>query len=895
MTIEKLIKTMKIFFCFLILFLLTTFKSFAQDDEKPNPNVQEIIFVFKTHFDNGYTDFAESVINKYSTSMMEEALATLEKSRSMPREKQFVWTMPAWPVEQILKRCTPAMKPKIEEAIREGWFVYHALPFTFETEAGDPEELVRSLVFSSELSKKFNLPLPRDAKMTDVPSHSWFLPTLLSKAGIKILHLGCNAASSSPEVPLIFWWKGPDGSKLMTMYWGKYYGTSLVPPQEWKFKTWLAIVHTNDNQGPPTPQEVEETLRRARELAPNARLRIGRISDFYDALIKEDPDLPVISGDMPDTWIHGYMSMPREIKSTRSLQKEIYSFEMLNSLCNIWSEKKTDISAFTAPATENILLFEEHTFGLAMSHGQSGYWCYGDEFRNLRADGIFKPIEDSWKEKGDRVYQAEKVILPAYDRELKRLSGMVNVEGERVVVYNPLPWSRSGLVTIQQMTGAKALKDLRTGEIIPASNSGNVLRFIAENIPSLGYSTYIPLMNPVKDHDDLLKADKINHIIENEYFSVRIDPENGNLVSVRNKKTGTEMVQQGKESGFGQNIYERFSKKNVADYVDQYVKVRYDWAVNEIGRPNLDDSPYKMIAGGKADVSYFTDPVSVKAVIHFNKGNGNPHDYSISVLLYKKLPFIELNWFIDGKPADPWPEAGWISFPFNVEEPLFRIGRLGAVADPAKDFVKGSNFDYFFVNTGLAILDKNMNGFGICSPGAPGISIDRPGLWKYSGNFIPQKPNVFVNLYNNQWSTNFTEWIEGSWSARIYLWSIQDYENSVSLTAPSEEFRSPLKGMLVNGKAGKLPFSRQGISLSERGIVVTAFGSDPFGYGTILRLWENAGVSHIVSIVLPEDAHFTQAYPCNLRSEKTGKAFALKNNVFEIVIDPWAPASFLLE
>ena len=53
----------------------------AQQAEKPNPDVKEIIFVFKTHFDNGYTDMAESVINKYSTTMMDQVLTTLEKSR----------------------------------------------------------------------------------------------------------------------------------------------------------------------------------------------------------------------------------------------------------------------------------------------------------------------------------------------------------------------------------------------------------------------------------------------------------------------------------------------------------------------------------------------------------------------------------------------------------------------------------------------------------------------------------------------------------------------------------------------------------------------------------------------------------------------------------------------
>lgn len=33
--------------------------------------------------------------------MMEQALTTLEKSLSLPREKQFVWAMPAWPYGHV--------------------------------------------------------------------------------------------------------------------------------------------------------------------------------------------------------------------------------------------------------------------------------------------------------------------------------------------------------------------------------------------------------------------------------------------------------------------------------------------------------------------------------------------------------------------------------------------------------------------------------------------------------------------------------------------------------------------------------------------------------------------------------------------------------------------------
>ena len=867
----------------------------AQQNEKINPDVKEIIFVFKTHFDNGYTDMAESVINKYSTTMMEQALTTLEKSRSLPPEKQFVWTMPAWPLTRILERCTPELKPKIEAAIREGWFVYHGLPFTLETEAADPEVLVRSLTFASDLSRKFNLPLPRDAKLTDVPSHSWFLPTLLNNAGIKILHLGCNAVSSSPDVPLLFWWQGPDGSKLMTIYWGKDYGTSLVPNADWKYKTWLAIIHTGDNQGPPAPEDVEKVLKRAQELAPNAKLRIGRISDFYDAIMKENPDLPVVRGDMPDTWIHGYMSMPREMKSVRTIQKEIYSLELLNTLSNLWSDKKEDVTQFTAKGAEGALLWDEHTFGMAMSHGESGDWYYGDEFQAQRAAGTYKQLEASWREKGDRVYQAEKIIEPAYNREIKRITSMVNVEGQRIVVFNPLPWIRSGVVSIQERNKIEALKDLRTGEIIPVDNKGNILRFIAKDIPSGGYATFVPANGQKPENVITTIADEKANIIENEFFKVKIDPAKGAVLSIIDKKSGREMVDKSSEYGFGQYMYERFSKKNASEYIDNYLKVRLSWGLTEFGRPNLDDTPYKRVEGGKAKVTYSSDAISVKAVMQFTREMGNPHNYTLSFALYKNLPYLELNWFIDGKDAEPWPEAGWISFPFKVENPQFKVGRLGAVIDPAKDIIKGSNFDFYLINNGIALHDNQLKGFGLSTPDAPGISLDRPGLWKYSGSFLPKQPNVFVNLYNNQWSTNFTEWIEGSWSVKMFLWSFEGYKNEQSLISPNEEFRSPMKATLLSAKPGNLPVSKTGIVLSRKGVLVTSFGTNPFGEGTMLRLWEQSGDAGKCKISLPAGVTFSKAIPINLRSEMCGNAITIKDNSFEIELEAYKPASFLLE
>ena len=285
--------------------------------------VAEVIVVFKTHFDIGYTDLASNVVQRYRTTMMDQALNVADQSRDLPRAQQFVWTIPGWPMKKILDDWpgqTPQRQERVRRAFAEGRFVVHALPFTTHTELLEAEDLVRGMGFSSAISRANGKPLPRDAKMTDVPSHSWILPTLLKHAGVDFLHLGCNPASSSPIVPPLFWWEGPDGSRLLTMYSAGDYGGGLIPPADWPHKTWLATMMTGDNHGPPTREEVQRILEEANEKLPGTKVRIGRLSDFCDAILAEKPDLPVVRGDMADTWIYGPMSDPDGAKTARNLR-----------------------------------------------------------------------------------------------------------------------------------------------------------------------------------------------------------------------------------------------------------------------------------------------------------------------------------------------------------------------------------------------------------------------------------------------------------------------------------------------------------------------------------------------------------------------------------------------
>ena len=297
-------------------------ESDAGGEQDSWPQLKRVILVFKTHFDIGYTDMAAAVVERYRTSMIDSALEVVDDSRGLPDERKFAWTIPGWPMAKILEDWegqTAERKRRVKEAFREGRFVVHGLPFTTHTETLSEEDLVRGLSYTTNLCRAAGLELPRDAKMTDVPCHSWIVPTLLAHAGIEFMHVGTNSASSSPRVPLLHFREGPDGSRVLTMHVVGY-GTVYLPPPGWPYKTWLGLIHTGDNQGPPRPRKsplLEEIGRRL----PNVKVRIGRLSDLPTRLSARRTSKRFrSSGRHADTWIHGRCAIPRVGSAARRPQ-----------------------------------------------------------------------------------------------------------------------------------------------------------------------------------------------------------------------------------------------------------------------------------------------------------------------------------------------------------------------------------------------------------------------------------------------------------------------------------------------------------------------------------------------------------------------------------------------
>jgi alpha-mannosidase len=234
--------------------------------------------------------------------------------------------------------------------------------------------------------------------------------------------------------------------------------------------------------------------------------------------------------------------------------------------------------------------------------------------------------------------------------------------------------------------------------------------------------------------------------------------------------------------------------------------------------------------------------------------------------------------------------------PFRIREPRFVVGRTLGVMDPAKDILRGANRHMFAVGGCVTLTGADGAGIAVCPLDHPLVSLDTPGCWKFSLDHIPKKPIVYLNLYNNQWNTNYRYWYPGTWSSRVRVWTVDKAATIHDALVRSLEARHPLLAARAEGNGGELPAERTGLAVSRRGVTVTAFHEDcAESRGILLRVWEQAGVSGDLTLTLPARMKFTTATPVNLRGEKVQAPTTVKGGELSFKLNAYAPASFILE
>ncbi|MCL4179764.1 MAG: hypothetical protein KJ072_18710 [Verrucomicrobia bacterium] len=850
-------------------------------------HIKEIIVVIKTHFDIGYTHRVKEIVHHYRTEMIDRAMNIMDQSKHLPPEQQFAWTGPGWVMSKVLEDWegqTPARRQRLDAYVNAGKFQFHALPFTLESDACEPEEMARGFIFSSALCRKYGMPLPRSGKKTDVPSHGGALATVLAHGGVRFMHIGCNWPSGCVQTPGLFWWEGPDGSRVLTFY-SNTYGTcvpswlprwyseqdpfiarTLAPAADWPYAIWPAIIVTPDNSGPPTADQIEALFDDVAKRLPGVNVRMGTMDDFVDAIVKEQPDIPIVKGEMPDTWIHGIMSDPGGIKLSREGHPQIAAAEALHTQLNLWGIAQPPVAKDVALAYENILLYGEHTWGGAASVNQ-----YGEAFAALdpkkHAD-----LEASWEDKTDYIREAARISRRITEANLRSLAGAVKHIGPGMVVYNPLPWTRSGVVELN-------------GESV-----------FVKDLPPCGYRS-LPL--PPAGMKSAPRKTAEPATLENAFFKLTFDPGQGAISSLVDKSTGREWVEPSDGRALGQYLNERFTFEQAHLYAMKYQQGRAgDWPHPGMHKPGMiseNQVPYRAAstAGGTATIDGYTATLECSA----DPTNHLPATV-LRITLPPDQPYVDLELTVKDKARDNWPEADWLCLPFKIASPQFHVHRQLGVMNPATDILPGANRDLFTVGHGLTITDADGAGIAVCPLDHPLVALDRPGCWQSSKDakeFTPKKPVVYLNLYNNQWNTNFRYWYPGTWSSRVRLWTFDATTPPDAVMAtPALEARNPLLAATVTGNGDKLPSERSGLTVSRKGALVTAFGANPDGPGTLLRVWEMSGTGGELTVTLPAGVKFTTALPVNLRGEQVGEPLTVVNGRLAFSLPAYAPASFLL-
>lgn len=848
----------------------------AGDAIKAGTDLEGLTLAFKTHFDIGFTHRAPEIVNLYRTSMIDRALGLIDASRKLPPDQRFAWTISSWVMHQILwEGQDPVRRARVVQAMKEGSLVIHALPVTLQTESLDLETLASGLALHTRIAREVGIPLSRAGKMTDVPSHSWILPTLLKNAGIDFMHIGCNPCNERPDVPLLYNWEGPDGSRLLTFH-NQGYGSDIVqglsglyPPKDWPYRHWLALCCGCDNTPPPSEGEVKSLFGELRRNLPQVNVKIGRMEDFADAIMAEEKagaSVPVLRADMPDCWIHGMGTLPAMEALAHQVRPGLCSVESLDSHLRMWGLPRPDISKKLAAAQERSLMYGEHTWGGARNLQGRNAYADKDFEKTIETDGTCKYLQQTWDDHADYIRKAAGISSKLQERELAQLAAAVNIEGDRMVVFNPLPCIRDATVDVP--------------------GGGQVL---VTNLPPSGYRA-IPL--PVVTSASPVTCETA--VLENACLKVTLDRGRGGIVSVWDKTTGRDLVDARAKYAFGQFVYQRFDRRQSFEYDQRcsHLDSIYGRCTGWNVRADLPDNvPHVEAAPSYEKMTVSRDAEAQKAELTAPAAGIIAARVTMTITLPAGASWMEIAVRLDDKKPDYWPEDGGLYFAVKADKPQFRIGRLGGVVDPAKDFARNSNRTYGYVNTGAMVADADGAGVAICPLDHGIMSFGDKGIYTIDPDYVPTTPIARVSMFNNLWTINFPYWIRGTVSSRVRVWPTRDL-NAASLVEPSLDARQPVLVAMGTGSAGSLPAEQSGLALSRPGIRITAFRQDQDG--TLLRVWEQSGVSGELTVTLPAGAGFTSALPVNLRGERLGEPITIRSGVFAFRLGSYAPASFLL-
>ena len=406
------------------------------------------------------------------------------------------------------------------------------------------ESLVRQCLYGKRYFKKeFGIDV-KTAWFQDAWTHPWTFPQILKKSGIDSYMF----KRPMGEGEQMFWWEGPDGSRVFAYKPFKTDGDSLPSKEEldnrlqymnnkYGVKNDITLIGVGNHGGGAIRADIErmKKVMSERETGTSedgmpARLIFSTPSRFLSSVLEKGCNFPVIKDEIKPTIRGSYTSVGEIKKGNRKSENLLMTLEKFSTI-------SSSLGAYTYP--REIILNSWKKVMLNQFHD------------TISGTDIPPSIEDALKH-----YKiVEETCQKELDNALQGICTKINTLGEGVplVVFNPLSWERTDVAMIMLEFNApvstiKLMDPLENSvpvQIISRKqmNGKYYLKciFIAETVPSLGYKTYHAIPTEIENlYSSTLKADNLN--IENEYFKIQIDNEDGSLHSIFDKEAQREVL-----------------------------------------------------------------------------------------------------------------------------------------------------------------------------------------------------------------------------------------------------------------------------------------------------------------------------------------------------------------
>ena len=331
-----------------------------------------------------------------------------------------------------IQKSDPAMFDEILHRIREGrWEVVGGWPVEPDCNIPATESFVRHALYGKSYCKEA---LGVDVNIGFNPDsfgHAAGLPTILKQSGYGyyvFMRPQDNEQEPDKKLPLLFWWEGPDGSRVLTLRILGSYDSSAsriptVAPNSFApgFSDGALFLGVGDHGGAVTKAQIQQILQ-LRNDTTLPELRWSTTREFFQA-VESSPaiaNLPVITGGLQHHSRGCYSACGEQKYQNRRSERAMVQVESLSWLTSAALGRKYPQPEF-ANAWWNILFNQFHDL--------------------LAGTALYSDYQDARDGLGTACQTATATKVEALE-SIARQVNTEQAEGGLVFAFNPLPWRR---------------------------------------------------------------------------------------------------------------------------------------------------------------------------------------------------------------------------------------------------------------------------------------------------------------------------------------------------------------------------------------------------------------------------------------------------------------------